>query len=296
MRGPRVGCVKTEPAQVHVDSLVLATFSAMADIRILPRRLSLETPRVKASVPMMRGVWGAALHDLDPRAYDQVFASDPPRYILRPAPPDPANAPALDWILPAADPGNDDALLSAWRKAAVCGLGPDRVPFKLRSVDPLGPDGGLVKDEIAVGWRLTEARWPIGGDPPVTPCRIVFPAPLRILRRKQLVVEPTLVDLIIAAVRRLSAYAQDPMTVRSLAGTAKELAAATPQGKWSGRRTDLVRWSGNQKAEIELRGIIGAIELPRGPGSLWPLLLAATWLHLGKGTVFGLGQPTIERL
>mgnify|MGYP006894106270 CR=1 FL=1 len=27
-----------------------------------------------------------------------------------------------------------------------------------------------------------------------------------------------------------------------------------------------------------------------------PLLLAGTWLHLGKGTVFGLGQPAVEPL
>jgi hypothetical protein len=29
---------------------------------------------------------------------------------------------------------------------------------------------------------------------------------------------------------------------------------------------------------------------PAAPGELWPLLAAALWLHLGKGTTLGLGQ------
>ena len=34
--------------------------------------------------------------------------------------------------------------------------------------------------------------------------------------------------------------------------------------------------------------------LPDGPGPLWPLIAAATWIHLGKGTVFGMGQPILS--
>ncbi|MBN2140884.1 MAG: hypothetical protein JW718_07740 [Desulfovibrionaceae bacterium] len=45
----------------------------LADLNILPRRLSLRTPGVQATVPMLRGVFGAALHDLEPDAYAEVF-------------------------------------------------------------------------------------------------------------------------------------------------------------------------------------------------------------------------------
>ena len=44
------------------------------EIRVLPRRMLLETPGVAAAAPMLRGVWGAALYELDSEAYQTVFA------------------------------------------------------------------------------------------------------------------------------------------------------------------------------------------------------------------------------
>ena len=37
----------------------------LGEVVILPRRLSLTTRGVNATVPLLRGVWGAALHGLD---------------------------------------------------------------------------------------------------------------------------------------------------------------------------------------------------------------------------------------
>jgi hypothetical protein len=68
-----------------------------------------------------------------------------------------------------------------------------------------------------------------------------------------------------------------------------ELARPRPSS-WSGARLDLHRYSSRQEAEVELRGVSGVLELPEGVGALAPLLAAASWLHVGKGTVFGLGQ------
>jgi len=79
-------------------------------IAILPRRILLETPCVNASVPMLRGVWGAALYELDRAVYERVFEgktaaaadgrpTDTPGYVVRPAPADPDFAPAMEWIL-----------------------------------------------------------------------------------------------------------------------------------------------------------------------------------------------------
>ncbi|HID23178.1 MAG TPA: CRISPR system precrRNA processing endoribonuclease RAMP protein Cas6, partial [Planctomycetaceae bacterium] len=65
-------------------------------------------------------------------------------------------------------------------------------------------------------------------------------------------------------------------------------------GPWHGDRLDLLRYSARQKRELELHGVSGHFDLPDGPGSLWPLLLAAHWLHVGKGTVMGLGEIRIE--
>src|SRR5436190_859080 len=51
----------------------------------------------------------------------------------------------------------------------------------------------------------------------------------------------------------------------------------------------LVR-AARRQAEVELRGVSGCLDLPEGAGELWPLLAAAMWLHLGKGTTLGLGE------
>ncbi len=39
-----------------------------------------------------------------------------------------------------------------------------------------------------------------------------------------------------------------------------------------------------------MRGVTGTLELPKGVGVLWPILAAGAWVHIGKGTVFGLGH------
>ncbi len=79
-----------------------------------------------------------------------------------------------------------------------------------------------------------------------------------------------------------------------VARQALETARRTPAGAWQGERLDLRRYSARQHAELEFRGVTGCLDLPQGPGELWPLLAAATWLHLGKGTVMGLGQVLVE--
>lgn len=40
-------------------------------------------------------------------------------------------------------------------------------------------------------------------------------------------------------------------------------------------------------------GWAGETIVPQGPGPLADLLLAADWLHVGKGTVQGMGMPCI---
>ncbi|MGI6419419.1 MAG: CRISPR system precrRNA processing endoribonuclease RAMP protein Cas6 [Thermoguttaceae bacterium] len=81
---------------------------------------------------------------------------------------------------------------------------------------------------------------------------------------------------------------------RPFAERLHEIARRTPQGPWQGDRLDLARYSGRQQRELQLHGVSGSLALPEGPGPLWPLLAAAAWLHIGKGTVMGLGQLRVE--
>lgn len=283
-------------------SLAEELIAALKPLEVRARRLVLETPGVRATVPMVRGVWGAALHDLDPKAYAAVFeGSDraPPAYVLRPSPPDPGESPALDWIVPGPGLDHDASLLRAWDVASGMGLGPGRRRFRIRGFRLLGPTGAgpLALHAPGRGWSLARATLGVPGDPGRAPCRLRFDAPLRILRRGALIEAPDLSDLVLAALRRLEAYLpEDAAPPRALRERALALARETPAKPWEGERLDLRRWSARQREEVELRGVRGALELPEGLGELHPLFAAARWLHLGKGTVMGLGEPTVEPL
>lgn len=270
---------------------------------ILPRRIVLETPGVCATVPMVRGVWGAALHGLDAEAYEQVFTGTgplnvrTPHYVLRPAPPDSDGNPGLEWILIGEAIRFDQVLLRAWDIASGLGLGPSRQRFHIRRCELLGPEG-LAKDRAtkSPAWPLSQALWLERGAENRTPCLLRFPAPLRLLRAGRLIERPTLPDLLVAAMRRVSAFLspEDRAVLARLEpqvmGLGRELAASD----WRGARLDLTRYSGSQRAELELRGVSGELDLPEGAGEAWPLLAAAQWLHLGKGTALGLGQLVAE--
>ncbi len=293
---------------IQVATLVSRLRAALNAIRILPRRLLLATPGVEATVPMLRGVWGAVLHEVDRAAYDRVF--DPqtargemasPLYLLRPAPAEPEFAPAIEWISlgPALD--CDDVLWRAWRLAAEKGLGPQRRPFRIRRCLVLDARGLAVGEESignpggsSAAWPLGEALWPPAeaAEAAATPCRLLFPGPLRLRRHGRLIESPTLPDLVVAACRRVGALLPpaEQAAWQELSGIALAVAREQPAAVWRGQRLDLHRYSARQQAELELHGVCGWLDLPQGPGPVWPLLAAARWLHLGKATALGLGQ------
>jgi len=277
---------------------------ALADhVQVLPRRIIMDTASVRATVPMIRGTWGAALHGLDRPAYEGVFqgaasaGARVPGYLLRPAPADPVEAPAVEWILFGDAVCYDDTLLRAWDIASGMGLGRERSRFHTLRIRPLRSDGAaLAPDRLPHRWSLGHAQWPIDGAAETSPCRLRFIAPLRMLRRGKLISSPTLSDIVVGTLRRLEAYAPAAVVqaLKDLRPAALDLAAHTPATPWVGQRLDFERYSASQRAELDLRGFVGSLDLPEGPGEVWPLLAAALWLHIGKATVMGLGQLVVE--
>lgn len=286
---------------------------ALGGVRVLARRLSLLTPGVAATVPMVRGVWGAVLHDRDPAACAAVFEGRPapstptapapagrierrPLYMLRPAPPDSNDNPALEWISLGAALDRDSSLLEAWMEVTARGLGPNRVPMAIRRVRTLGPDGALTASGFGGAFRLDAVPWPLPGEPGCTPCRLRVDVPMRLVRKGRLLTTPTLADVVVAGLRRLAGLAEDEAArtrLGALLGPALVAARETPALPWQGEPAHLHRYSANQ-GEMDLQGVVGALDLPEGLGALWPLLVALTWVHVGKGTVFGLGQVHLE--
>ncbi len=295
-------------------TMAKTTLRHLEALRILPRRILLETPGVEATVPMLRGVWGAALHDLDPEAYGVVFQprergpGDPgPSYILRPAAPDPAFAPALEWILIGPALRYRRSLERAWDVASGMGLGRDRCPFHLRRIVAMLPDGRS-HEEVLAGWEPrepeSEAGWTLDRvelpweEAAATPCRLHFPAPLRLRRHGRLLNTPTLSDITANLTRRIAQFLPEEERT-AWEGHARELlevSRAVSARPWRGERRDLHRYSASQRAELDLHGVVGYIDLPSGPGGLWPLLAASQWVHVGKSAVLGLGHVEIVRL
>ncbi len=273
----------------------------LAKVEICPRHILLDPPGISATIPMLRGVWGAALRNLDRRAYEEVFVGTGPRnastpaYVVRPFPFDFGNSPALEFVVIGCGIQHDIPIMRAWDSACGMGLGPQRKKFRIRHIRPISPCGALLSPtNHAVVWDLSVAPWPVPGGESA-PCKLEFPTPLRMIRRGRLVESPRLSELVIAAARRLSAYLQpeDAASLQRLEDQMLEAAASLPCEPWRGERLDLVRYSGRQHGEIELRGVIGSLVLSQGPGELWPLLAAARWLHLGKGTIMGMGKVDV---
>ncbi|MFO0881806.1 MAG: CRISPR system precrRNA processing endoribonuclease RAMP protein Cas6 [Gemmataceae bacterium] len=259
-------------------------------------RMHLEPQDLPVTVPMLRGVWGAALHDLDGLLYDILFEGRPlgaPGYLLRPAGNPASDGVCFDFLLFGPLDGRGvSRVWAAWDLALQRGLGRFRQPGRLRNLQPLAWDGSpLATSRHHPGFPLHPLAWPTRLD---RPSRLVFPTPVRLLREEVLVTSPTLADLTIATLRRFKAQA--PEAARAAFESRHrwlELARDVPALPFVGRPCDLVRYSGRQQCEIELRGMVGELTLPQGPGPLADLLLAATWLHVGKSTVQGLGMLSI---
>jgi hypothetical protein len=146
-------------------------------------RLHLDTPGVRATVPMLRGVWGAALKQLSEPLYEAIFVGGEaatPRYVMRPAPPEARPSPAIEFLLfTTATDEADSVAWDAWDQACLNGLGPDRTPFTISSVRPLAWDGTpLAPGRVQPGFALHPLPWPAASQRQA--CRLAFSAPLRL--------------------------------------------------------------------------------------------------------------------
>ena len=183
------------------------------------------------------------------------------------------------------------AASAAWQCLCERGLGPERHNVTIQNTFILGP-AARNDPRVAPVWVLSKADTP----PADQPCRLTFSAPLRLLRNGHLIEQPSLADIVIAGARRIGLFLPVPAQKHwnALGRQLLELAKDTPAGIFEGDRRDFYRYSGRQKRELGMRGVSGALLLPNGPGELAGLLGALEWLHIGKGAVFGLGQPTLE--
>ena len=139
---------------------------------------------------------------------------------------------------------------------------------------------------------LEDLPWPAGTEE--TPCRLEFPAPLRLLRQGKLIASPTPADIVLATLHRVCALAgpdTDPLWAARRHWL--ELGRAVPFEPWQGRRLDLVATRGRRRPRSSYAVSPARSPFPSVPAPFRSLLAAAAWIHIGKGTVMGLGQIKI---
>lgn len=126
--------------------------------------------------------------------------------------------------------------------------------------------------------------------------KIVTLTPLRLVERHQPVRVISFAVLIRHLLRRLRLVMAfhcgryDDIDRVELSEMAETIATPEQNLTW----TDPRRWSERQQRHIVMGGFIGSVTF--GPiARFWfPLLLAGSWIHVGKGTVFGLGAYEIR--
>ncbi|MEO8497453.1 MAG: CRISPR system precrRNA processing endoribonuclease RAMP protein Cas6 [Planctomycetota bacterium] len=283
------------------SELALRTLRVLEDLVVLPRRLSLslspETTPDESEMQRLRGVWGAALHELDMTAYEAVFHpsnSIPPKYILRPAGRSAEHSPSFDFILIGAGIRFDESALRAWDIASGMGLGKARRQFHVRSRSIIDAVGRPAKSKSA--WPVTKACWPLPGTPETSPCTLHFQTPLALHHDRNLIEQPTLKDIVAKGCRRIeSLLAADRMAdwqqlKGDLIGSAADVVSIPRFQEPLG----IARYSGSQRRDFPIACVAGRLDLPEGPSATWPLLAALQWVHVGKGTNIGLGRVDVS--
>lgn len=271
------------------------TYHLLARIPVANVRVVLDLQgQPEAPVSLLRGTVGAVLHERNPRLYRLVFdprPCDPPKvplFVLRRAGPVRCGLQPLDLILFQAAVDLEGLFRRSFVEAGERGLRRARRPFAVARWERRDLRG-LPLPREATDLRLAAAVWPLASLE--APCLLRALSPLRILRNGRLVTHPKLADFVVSVLRRIAALLPSTWEarIRALRKEALLLAEVLPAGRWRGAPAAVTRWSARQGRWLELRGVLGSLDLPEGPGSLGPLLAAGQWLHVGKGTTIGLG-------
>jgi hypothetical protein len=70
------------------------------------------------------------------------------------------------------------------------------------------------------------------------------------------------------------------------------VSSASPSLRWS----EWTRFSSRQNTTMQMGGLVGAIALEgSGLAAFWPALWLGQWVHVGKGTSFGLGKYRLRQ-
>lgn len=192
----------------------------------------------------------------------------------------------------------------AFERLGERGLGKDRAAFSVDEVQHLGvdgsghviysgDDGGLT--HIPPRAFETPAYAAAGfGDHGIT---VNFVTPTRLKSNGRICTKPSFEILIRALLRRVSSLlyfhcdSDTDIDYTAYCRLARDVRTADDGTKW----VDWSRYSTRQGRSMDLGGFVGKVRFEGEMQPFLPLLSAGTFLHVGKGCVFGLGRYEVLR-
>jgi hypothetical protein len=188
-------------------------------------------------------------------------------------------------------------MLLALQRALEEGWLQERVALELKRVIAEGPDGALVVLD-GPGGRLrehgdsAELMVPPGAERVETSMTVELLTPARLTQQGKPATAGTLTarSWLMTLLRRVALLADfhgDGLEIDfgALAPLLAETRIEDPQLRWQ----EWTRYSGRQRQEMPMGGLVGRMTLTGPIGALLPLIDAAAPLHVGKHAAFGMG-------
>ncbi len=184
--------------------------------------------------------------------------------------------------------------LYSFRRMGEEGIGEDRGYYRIATVRVVDGDGKRTEIYDARQERL-QTHFPrinlddftVSFIPQIT---LEFITPVRIYIKKQFQTElpfPVLLRAILRRYRSLQYFHGNGAVERYPINWEEAERVEVVHQELHFRRTQ--RYSNRQKAPLSISGMVGRITYRGNLGTFWPWIKMGEYLHIGKGTVFGLG-------
>ena len=89
---------------------------------------------------------------------------------------------------------------------------------------------------------------------------------------------------------RMAQNAVERQAIRDAFGMAEQVTMASHRLRWE----DWERYSTRQNTHMKLGGVVGPVRYHGPLGPFLPYLRLGEYIHVGKNTVFGLGQMAVQ--
>ena len=190
-------------------------------------------------------------------------------------------------------------VVHAWTRLGNDGVGLDRGRFEIDEVSQFDGKQWRQIHRPEEPLKPLPAQAISESSMPATRCRMHLRTPVRIKYRERLMVPSDFQfrGLLASLLRRLSLlsyfHGQAPLELdfSALLKQSENVAPLDSSLEWH----DWTRYSSRQNTRMQMGGLIGQLTFDsHALAPYWPWLVYGQWLHVGKGTVMGLGRYELE--